>query len=186
MSERSVGGKQYGEFLCSVFDAWVTRDVGRVFVQIFDVALGIWLGQPASLCLFGETCGRALALEHTGDLYACDHFVAPEYCLGNIADAPLAALVNSQRQVAFGRAKGTTLPRTCRECPVRFACQGECPKNRLLTTHDGEPGLNYLCEGYRLFFTHIAGPMARMAQLLRAGRPAAEVMGTFAGFASTR
>jgi uncharacterized protein len=178
VSDRSVSGPQYGEFLCRVFDEWVRRDVGRVFVQIFDAALGIWLGRPASLCLFAETCGRALALEHTGDLYACDHFVTPAHRLGNIADAPLAALAQSRQQAAFGQAKQTTLPRACRECPVRFACHSECPKNRLLTTADGEPGLNYLCEGYKRFFTHIAGPMERMAELLRAGRPAAEVMAT--------
>jgi len=176
VSKRSVSGHQYGEFLMAVFDEWVRRDVGRVFVQIFDVALGVWLGQPAALCVFQETCGMGLALEHTGDLYACDHFVTLAQRLGNIMDTPLAYLVASDQQRMFGAAKQLQLPRYCLSCPVRFICNGECPKNRLLMTPDGEPGLNYLCQGYRAFFTHIDQPMRLMADLLRAGRAPAEVV----------
>ncbi len=176
VTARSVGAEQYGAFLCAVFDEWVQRDVGRVFVQSFDVALGIWLGHPAGLCIFAETCGRGLALEHTGDVYACDHFVTPDYRLGNLTELPLIELVASPAQQRFGLAKRETLPRYCRECAVRFACQGECPKNRFITTPDGEPGLNYLCAGYKQFFTHIDPAMRRMAAELRAGRPAAKIM----------
>ena len=150
--------------------------MGTVFVQMFDAALASWVGAPPALCIFAETCGDAVALEHTGDLYSCDHFVEPKYLLGNIADTPLAELVASPRQRAFGVAKRDTLPRYCRECPVRFACHGECPKNRFILTPDGEPGLNYLCAGYKAFFTHVDRPMKIMAELLRRGRYADEVM----------
>jgi uncharacterized protein len=176
VTARSITGTQYGEFLIAVFDEWVRRDVGRVFVQIFDVALGVWFGQPSTLCVFAETCGDALALEHNGDLYACDHFVDPAFKLGNIAQAPLAELDASAQQRKFGSDKRDTLPRYCRECPVRFACNGGCPKDRFLTTPDGEPGLNYLCEGYRDFFSHVDRPMRIMADLLRRRRPPAEIM----------
>lgn len=172
----SVTGQQYGNFLGVIFDEWVRRDVGRVFVQIFDVALGIWLGQPAALCVFAETCGAALILEHTGDLFACDHFVAPPYHLGNIRQKPLGNLVNSAQQRAFGQAKRTTLPASCLACDVRFACNGGCPKDRFAFTPDGQPGLNYLCEGYHAFFTHITRPMQVMASTVRGGRPAANIM----------
>ena len=128
------------------------------------------MGAPPSLCIFAETCGDAVALEHTGDLYSCDHFVEPKHLLGNIAETPLAALVASPQQRTFGAAKRDTLPLYCRECPVRFACHGECPKNRFILTPDGEPGLNYLCAGYKAFFAHIDRPMRMMADLLRRGR----------------
>jgi uncharacterized protein len=170
VTARSVGAQQYGDFLIAVFDEWVRRDVGRVFVQIFDVALGIWLGQGSGLCIFAETCGRALALEHNGDLYACDHFVEPDYYLGNIAQKSLPALAASPAQRAFGQAKQATLPRYCRECEVRFVCNGGCPKERFIKTPDGEAGLNYLCAGYRAFFNHIRRPMQFMAVELLAGR----------------
>jgi uncharacterized protein len=143
---------------------------------MFDAALASWVGTTPTLCIFAETCGDAVALEHTGDLYSCDHFVEPKHLLGNIAETPLAALVASPQQRAFGAAKRDTLPRYCRECPVRFACHGECPKNRFILTPDGEPGLNYLCAGYKAFFTHVDKPMRIMADLLRRGRYADEVM----------
>ena len=176
VTARSVTGKQYGDFLIAIFDEWVQRDVGRVFVQIFDVALGVWLGQPASLCVFAETCGNALALEHNGDLFACDHFVEPRFKRGNLADIPLVEMVGSPAQRQFGLDKRDTLPRYCRECSVRFICNGGCPKDRLLTTPEGEAGLNFLCAGWRAFFTHINRPMKTMVELIRAGRAPAEIM----------
>jgi uncharacterized protein len=176
VTERSVTAEQWGRFLIGVFDEWIRRDVGRVFVQMFDAALASWTGVPASLCIFAERCGKALALEHNGDLYSCDHFVEPGHLLGNIRQVPMLQLATSQRQRAFGAAKSDSLPRYCRECPVRFACHGECPKNRFIATPDGEPGLNYLCAGYRAFFTHVDRPMRLMAELLRRGRYADEAM----------
>ena len=176
VTSRSVTGRQYGEFLMEVFAEWVRRDVGRVFVQIFDVALGVWFGRSSSLCVFAETCGAAPALEHNGDLYSCDHFVEPAHRLGNIADTPLGELVASPRQRAFGRAKRDAQPHFCRECPVLFACNGGCPKDRFVKAPDGEPGLNYLCEGLRAFFTRIDRPMRTMAGLLRQHRSPALVM----------
>jgi uncharacterized protein len=176
VSARSVTGRQYGDFLIAIFDEWVRQDVGRVFVQIFDAALAAWLGQRPGLCIFEETCGTALAMEHNGDLYACDHFVEPGHKLGNMQDMPLAEMVGSEPQRQFGLAKRDRLPRHCRECQVRFVCNGGCPKNRILHTPNGEPGLNHLCVGYKAFFTHIDGPMRIMAAELRAGRPAAKVM----------
>jgi uncharacterized protein len=173
---RSVTGRQYGDFLIAVFDEWVRRDVGRVFVQIFDVALATWMGQRPGLCVFEETCGTALVLEHNGDLYACDHFVEPRYRLGNVLETPLVELVGSGQQRRFGLAKRDALPRVCRECAVGFVCHGGCPKNRVARTPDGEPGLNYLCEGYKAFFAHVDWPMRMMRAELRAGRPPANVM----------
>jgi uncharacterized protein len=164
VTERSVGAEQFGRFLIAIFDEWVRRDVGKVFVQTFDVALGSWLGQ------------RALALEHNGDLSSCDHYVEPGYLLENILQTPMAELVASEKQRAFGLEKLTSLPKYCRECEVRFACHGECPRNRFITTPDGEPGLNYLCAGYKLFFNHIDPAMKTMASLLRKGRFADEIM----------
>jgi uncharacterized protein len=181
VTDRSVTAEQWGRFLVTIFDEWVKRDVGTVFVQMFDAALASWVGAPPALCIFAETCGDAVALEHTGDLYSCDHFVEPGYLLGNIADTPMAELVGSERQRAFGAAKRDTLPRYCRECPVRFACHGECPKNRFILTPEGEPGLNYLCAGYKAFFIHIDRPMRLMSDLLRRGRYADEAMQLLAG-----
>ena len=180
VTERSVGAEQFGRFLIAIFDEWVRRDVGKVFVQTFDVALGSWLGQH-SLCIFSPTCGNALALEHNGDLYSCDHYVEPEYLLGNIMQTSMADLVNSGKQRAFGQDKLESLPKYCRECEVRFACHGECPRNRFITTPDGEPGLNYLCAGYKLFFNHINPAMKTMAGLLRQGRFADEIMESYSG-----
>jgi len=180
VTSRSVTGRQYGEFLSGVFDEWARRDIGRVFVQIFDMALAASMGERPGLCVFDETCGTALVLEHNGDLYACDHFVEPRWRLGNITATPLADLVGSEKQRTFGLDKHDTLPQLCRECPVRFVCNGGCPKNRVLQAPNGEAGLNYLCEGYRAFFTHIRRPMALMVQELRAGRPPANLMAILA------
>ncbi len=179
VSSRSVVPEQYGRFLCDVFDEWVKRDVGKVFVQIFDQALAAWLDLEPSLCVFRKQCGRALAIEHNGDLYSCDHYVEPEYKLGNIHELPIIELANSPRQIEFGRDKESTLPQYCLDCEVRNACNGECPKNRFIETPDGEPGLNYLCGGYRMFFNHIDPLMKQMATELKANRPAANVMQQF-------
>jgi uncharacterized protein len=173
----SVAPLQFGKFLCAIFDEWVRKDVGRYFVQLFDVSLEVWAGMEASLCVFRRTCGSALAIEHCGDLYSCDHFVYPQNRLGNIMEAPLKSLVESAQQHDFGEAKESTLPRYCRECDVRFACNGECPKHRFLNTPDGEPGLNYLCAGYKMFFSHIDPYMRFMAAELAVHRPPANVMG---------
>jgi uncharacterized protein len=177
VSERTVAPGQWGDFLTAVFDEWLRNDVGRVFVQTFEAAVRSWLGLGSSgMCVFDPTCGHGLALEHNGDLFACDHFVAPEYKLGNILQRHMAELAVSERQQTFGRNKLDSLPQMCRRCEVRFACHGECPKNRFLTTPDGEPGLNYLCAGYKPFFRHIDRPLKIMVQLLRRGQPAAQVM----------
>lgn len=174
LTDRCVEPDAWGRFLIEVFDEWLAHDIGEVFVQMFDSALGSWYGVGSSMCIFRPTCGDALALEHNGDVYSCDHFVDPEHLLGNIATTQMVELVTSPRQREFGAAKSTTLPRQCRECEVRFACNGECPKNRLDTTVHGEPGLNHLCAGYYAFFRHIDRPMKVMSQLLRAGRAPAE------------
>ncbi len=177
VTERSISSDKWGEFLITIFDEWVRRDVGKVFIQMFDAALVSWVGAPASMCIFAETCGNALALEHNGDLYSCDHFVEPNYFLGNIKQEHMLDLVASEQQRKFGMDKRDSLPKYCRECEVRFACHGECPRNRFILTPDGEPGLNYLCAGYKAFFNHIDRPMRIMAQLLRMNRAPAEVMG---------
>lgn len=172
----SVNASLYGDFLIQIYDQWVRRDVGKVFVQMFDVSLGSWSGAGPGLCVFLENCGRALALEHNGDLFSCDHFVYPKYKLGNIMNESLGAMVNSSRQEEFGNAKSSTLPKYCRECDVRFACNGECPKHRFIQTPDGEDGLNYLCPAYQKFFRHVDPTMKQMAALLHARRPPAEIM----------
>jgi uncharacterized protein len=177
VSERSVGAEQFGRFLAAVFDEWVRRDVGNVFVQTFEAALSNWLNLPNSgMCVFNRTCGTGLAIEHNGDVYSCDHFVEPKYLLGNILQEHMIELVASPQQSQFGQDKLTTLPRYCMECDVRFACHGECPKNRFIETPDGDPGLNYLCAGFKLFFHRIDFPMKLMAGLVRRGREASEVM----------
>src|SRR5208337_974098 len=173
VSEWSVEPRQYGVFLCTIFDEWVRKDVGNYYVQLFDVTLESWMGLEPSLCVFRPTCGAALALEHNGDLYSCDHYVYPENKLGNIMEQPLQALVNSAQQRRFGLDKRDSLPRYCRECDVRFACNGECPKHRFISAPDGEPGLNYLCAGYKLFFKHVDPYMKFMANELRHQRPPA-------------
>ncbi len=180
VTERSVKAEQWGDFLVAIFDEWVRKDVGQVFIQMFDSALGSWLGQGASLCIHRETCGDALALEHNGDLYSCDHFVEPKYLLGNIKQEHMLTMVASDQQRRFGNDKRDTLPPFCLECPVRFACHGGCPRNRFIQTPDGENGLNYLCAGYKTFFSHVDRPMRIMVDLLRRGRYADEVMGILA------
>lgn len=176
VTARSVTAEQYGTFLIKIFDEWVRHDVGRVFVQIFDVALAAWTGNNPGLCIFEETCGSALALEHNGDVYSCDHFVEPAHKLGNLVDVPLAEIVVSDQQRQFGAAKRDTLPQYCLDCEVRFVCNGGCPKNRFIKTPDGDPGLNYLCAGYRAFFNHIDEAMRFMAHELAQQRPPANVM----------
>lgn len=176
VTEWSVEPLQYGKFLSAVFDEWVRNDVGRQYVQLFDVSLEMWVGMPASLCVFRRTCGSALAMEHNGDVYSCDHFVYPENKLGNIMELPLRTMVDSPQQHEFGNAKLDTLPQYCKSCEVRFACNGECPKHRFLKTPDGEPGLNYLCAGYKQFFNHIEPYMQFMALQLQQERAPANVM----------
>lgn len=176
VTEWSVGPEQYGRFLTSVFDEWVRRDVGKVFVQIFDASLAAWTGAFQSLCILSPTCGTALALEHNGDLYSCDHFVDREHFLGNIEKVSMGTLASSDKQRRFGQDKLDSLPSYCLKCEVRFACNGECPKNRFMKTPDGESGLNYLCPGLRGFFRHIDGAMRFMANELRQGREPANIM----------
>lgn len=176
VTEWSVRPGEFGRFLCMIFDEWVQRDVGQVFVQQFDAALANWVGAPAGVCVFSERCGQTLAIEHNGDIYSCDHYVYARYKLGNLMNQSLGAMVDSPAQKEFGEAKTATLPRYCRECPVRFACHGECPKHRFLHAPDGEPGLNYLCSGYKMFFTHIAPAMNTMASFLEHGVAPANIM----------
>ncbi|MDR3456661.1 MAG: anaerobic sulfatase-maturation protein [Verrucomicrobiae bacterium] len=180
VTPESVGAEQYGNFLCAIFDEWVRHDVGTTFVQLFDTALGNWMGLGSSLCVFAEKCGAALAIEHNGDLYSCDHYVYPRYRLGNVMNHSLGAMVRMPQQIRFGNDKSSTLPKYCRRCEVRFACNGECPKHRFTSTPDGEAGLNYLCPGYKMFFNHIDPHMKTMARLLQAQRAPAEIMGLLA------
>lgn len=172
----SVSPKGLADFYISIFDQWVRNDVGRVFVQLFDVALGNWMGAGFGLCQFSPTCGTNVALEHNGDLYACDHYVYPEYRLGNIMESPLPALMASAGQKRFGKAKLDNLPAYCENCEVRPACNGDCPKHRFAATPKGEPGLSYLCAGYRKIFKHMAPCLNMMSALVIAGRPASDVM----------
>ena len=175
VTERSVKPEQFGRFLIAIFDEWVRRDVGKIFVNSFDAALANWVGQP-SLCIFHKTCGNALAMEHNGDMYSCDHFVEPSFLLGNIKEIHMLDMITSEKQRKFGQDKFDTLPKYCRDCEVLFACYGECPRNRFIHTPDGEPGLNYLCAGYKEFFNHINRPMRMMADLLKRGHYADEIM----------
>lgn len=176
LTPHSVTPEQWGEFLCRLYDEWVRDDVGRVFVQIFDATLAGWVGAMPGLCSMAPFCGHAGVIEHNGDVYSCDHFVFPAYRLGNIHDTSVIDMMYSPAQIAFGRAKRDSLPRQCRECRFTRICNGECPKNRFAVTTDGEPGLNWLCEGYRRFFTHVAADMDFMAAQLRAGLPPADIM----------
>jgi uncharacterized protein len=177
VSDRSVRPAQFGTFLSTIFDEWVRNDVGGVFVQTFEAAIRNFVGAAGSgLCVFNETCGNGLALEHNGDLYSCDHFVEPEFRLGNIRDLPMLDMVGSDRQRAFGAAKRDSLPQMCLDCDVRFACHGECPKNRFVMTPEGDPGINYLCAGYMAFFRHIDRPARIIARLVKTGRQASEVV----------
>jgi uncharacterized protein len=176
MSKFAVPAVAYGEFLIKIFNEWIQRDVGRTYVQLFDVAFGKWLNIPGSLCYFAETCGRALAMEHDGSVYTCDHFVYPHYKLGNLMNTSLGELADSPMAKSFGDAKRDELPQYCLDCEVRFACNGECPKHRFTWTPDGEWGLNYLCPAYKQFFKHIDPAMKLMVELYNAQRAPAEVM----------
>ena len=176
LADFSVSPRQWGDFLCAVFDEWVQNDVGTYFVQLFDSTLANWVGAAPGVCSLAPTCGHAGVMEYNGDMYSCDHFVFPEYKLGNIYTSTLIEMMYSERQKRFGAAKRDSLPRQCRECRFLFACNGECPKNRFARTADGEPGLNYLCEGYHRFFAHVAPYMDFMKGELEAKRPPSNVM----------
>lgn len=172
----SVTAKQWGEFLCAIFDEWVHNDVGEMFVQLFDTTLANWVGAPAGVCTMSKYCGQGAAIEHNGDVYSCDHFVFPEYKLGNIHDNSLISMMYGTKQREFGEAKYRSLPKQCRKCRYEFACHGECPRNRFISTADGQHGLNYLCEGYHAFFTKAHKAMDYMSQQLKQGLPPANVM----------
>lgn len=176
LTAESVDAEAYGDFLIEVFDAWSASDVGEVHVMNFEWALAAWCQLPATACIFAARCGKSAIVEHDGSVYACDHFMYPEYRLGNLLTDSPAALLAQPVQAAFGAAKEATLPAQCRTCEYRFACHGECPKNRFITSRDGEPGLNYLCAGYFKYFRHITPLMNRMAALLAEGRDAAEAI----------
>jgi uncharacterized protein len=176
VTEWSVRSQDYGKFLVAIFSQWVRQDVGRYYVQLFDVALGNWIGAGSSLCVFAEKCGSALAVEHNGDLYSCDHYVYPQYRLGNIMKLAMGDMVESAQQKKFGSDKLDTLPQYCRNCEVRFACNGECPKHRFIKTPDGEDGLNYLCAAYKMFFKHIDPYMKTMGELLKRRQAPALIM----------
>jgi len=185
VTDRSVRPADYGSFLNAIYDEWVHHDVGEMFVQTFDGVLTAHLRGTSSLCIFQPTCGEGAALEHNGDLYSCDHFVDPRYLLGNITETPVGELVRSEQQRAFARAKQETLPAFCRCCEYLFACNGECPKNRILLTPDGEAGLNWLCAGLKAFFAHTERPMRLMADVLSRGDEAREIMALLAEEART-
>ena len=176
LADFSVTPEQWGHFLCTVFDQWVRNDVGSTFVQLFDTTLANWMGMDGSLCTMARECGHAGVMEYNGDVYSCDHFVFPEYKLGNICDNTLTEMMYSERQRAFGQNKYRSLPQQCKSCQYLFACHGECPKNRFSETAQGEPGLNYLCQGYYRFFEHVAPYMDFMKRELTAHRPPSNVM----------
>ncbi len=176
VSARSVPAEALGHFLCAIFDEWVRQDMGRLIVQVFEEAVRPAYGMGHSLCIFRPTCGDVPVIEHTGDVYQCDHFVTPAHRLGNIQATPLTALLDSPAQEAFGRAKQERLPRYCQACDVRTSCHGGCPKDRIIDAPDGEPGLNYLCAGYRRFFTHCRPYTERMAAIAWAGQPPESLM----------
>lgn len=172
----TVPAEKWGKFLCDLFDEWIKEDVGKTYIQIFDSTLANWVGEQPGVCTMAKTCGHAGAMEFNGDVYSCDHFVFPEYRLGNIYDKPLASLMYSEQQLSFGNDKFDTLPRQCRECDMLFTCYGECPKNRFIRDKYGNKGLNYLCSGYYRYYNHVAPYMDFMKQELLAGRPPANVM----------
>lgn len=176
LTKFSVTPGRWGDFLCTIFDEWVHHDVGEVYVQLFEAVLANWVGVSPGLCTMARTCGHAGVMEHNGDVYSCDHFVFPEYRLGNIRDSTVVELMYSDRQRRFGLDKSAALPRYCLDCRYLFACNGECPKNRFAFSPDGEPGLNYLCEGYRRFFEYAAPYMDFMKKQLAAQQPPAGVM----------
>lgn len=176
LADFSITPRQWGNFLCSIFDEWVRQDVGNYYIQLFDSTLANWVGEQPGICTLAKTCGHAGVMEFNGDVYSCDHFVFPQYKLGNIYSNTLAEMMYGERQQKFGQAKYTALPAQCKKCPYLFACNGECPKNRFCKTADGEPGLNYLCQGYYRFFDHAAPYMDFMKRELQANRAPANVM----------
>lgn len=176
IADFSVTPKQWGKFLCTIFDDWVRHDVGKIFVEIFDCTLANWVGVQPGICAYSKECGHAGVMEHNGDVFSCDHFVFPEYKLGNIQDKSLIDMLYGEKQQAFSRLKHTSLPRQCKECDMEFACHGECPKNRFDRDKYGEPGLNYLCKGYYEYYTHVAPYMDFMKRELQAQRPPANIM----------
>ena len=176
LTSHSITPSQWGRFLCELFDEWVVADVGSIFVQIFDATLANWVGVTPGICSLSAHCGHAAVMEHNGDVYSCDHFVFPEYRLGNLNEKTITEMVYSLQQQRFAQMKTAMLPRQCRECPFLFACHGECPKNRFLRDKYGNAGLNYLCEGYRQFFSHVTPHMNFMRRELQAGRPPANIM----------
>jgi uncharacterized protein len=176
VSPRTVPADAFGTFLCTIFDEWIRQDIGRIIIQLFEEAGRPAYGQDHSLCIFRSTCGDVPVIEHNGDFYSCDHFVTPGHRLGNIRETPLAALLESPAQKAFGQAKLDTLPSYCRECEVRAMCNGGCPKDRIVRTPNGAPGLNYLCAGYKRFFQHCRPHVARLADLRRTGQPLEQLM----------
>ena len=176
LADASVTPQQWGNFLCTIFDDWVRHDVGKTFVEIFDCTLANWMGVLPGICAYSKECGHAGVMEHNGDVYSCDHFVFPEYKLGNIREQSLIDMLYGEKQQAFSRLKHTSLPRQCKECDMEFACHGECPKNRFEKDKYGEPGLNYLCQGYYQFYTHVAPYMDFMKRELLAQRPPANIM----------
>lgn len=176
LADFSVSPEQWGQFLCTIFDEWVRHDVGQIFVEIFDCALANWVGQPPGICVYARECGHAGVMEYNGDVYSCDHFVFPQYRLGNIRQQSLTEMLYGPQQQEFSLLKHQSLPRQCRECPFEFACHGECPKNRFVNDKYGQPGLNYLCTGYAQFYSHIAPYMDFMKGELEQQRPPANVM----------
>ena len=176
LTSHSITPSQWGRFLCELFDEWVVADVGSIFVQIFDATLANWVGVTPGICSLSAHCGHAAVMEHNGDVFSCDHFVFPEYRLGNLNEKTITEMVYSPQQQRFAQMKTAMLPRQCRECPFLFACHGECPKNRFLRDKYGNAGLNYLCEGYRQFFSHVTPHMNFMRRELQAGRPPANIM----------
>ena len=176
LADASVTPQQWGNFLCTIFDDWVRHDVGKMFVEIFDCTLANWMGVLPGICAYSKECGHAGVMEHNGDVYSCDHFVFPEYKLGNIRDQSLIDMLYGEKQQVFSRLKHTSLPRQCKECDMEFACHGECPKNRFEKDKYGEPGLNYLCQGYYQYYTHVAPFMDFMKRELLAQRPPANIM----------
>jgi uncharacterized protein len=180
VTHRSVTPDQYGRFMVEVFEDWVRHDIGEVYVQLFDSTLASWYGEGGGMCIHAETCGEQLALEHNGDLYSCDHYVEPDHLLGNIGERTVLELVSLPQQRKFGQDKRDSLTRSCRECDVRFACNGGCPKDRFATSPYGEPGQHYLCPGYQRFFRHVRQPMEAMTELLRQDRAPSELMATYA------
>ena len=176
LADASVTPAQWGNFLCAIFDDWVRHDVGKMFVEIFDCTLANWMGVLPGICAYSKECGHAGVMEHNGDVYSCDHFVFPEYKLGNIREQSLIDMLYGEKQQAFSRLKHTSLPRQCKECDMEFACHGECPKNRFEKDKYGEPGLNYLCQGYYQYYTHVAPYMDFMKRELLAQRPPANIM----------